>query len=161
MKTQRFGNWICFRPQVRRETPTLLWRVGTQHGRRPSPHLSTETDPVSKTLFSSYLECWTMDKAQKPSNSECYTPSSESFSFCQECYFYLTYEGEESPGVADYWQRFRPGNLAVWTHALLHFILQGRYWGRAALYWGTSAGSRSPTPAGQASPDSHTASPAP
>jgi hypothetical protein len=23
-RTLRFGNWICFRPQVRRETPTLL-----------------------------------------------------------------------------------------------------------------------------------------
>jgi hypothetical protein len=37
----------------------------------PIPHLSTEVDPLSKTLCS--LEHRTMDKVQKPSNSECYT----------------------------------------------------------------------------------------
>jgi hypothetical protein len=35
------------------------------------------TDPVSETLCS--LEYWTMDKVQKPSNLECYKPSSEPF----------------------------------------------------------------------------------
>jgi hypothetical protein len=39
-KTQRFGNWICFRPQVRGETPTLL-----------GPLERAETDPVSETLW--------------------------------------------------------------------------------------------------------------
>jgi hypothetical protein len=28
-----------------------------------------------------FLEFWMMDKVQNPSNSECYTPSSESFKF--------------------------------------------------------------------------------
>jgi hypothetical protein len=32
-------------------------------------------------VFSSYLEFWTMDKVQKPSGSECYTPSLEPFRF--------------------------------------------------------------------------------
>jgi hypothetical protein len=36
------------------------------------PHLRTETDPVSETLCSS--EYWTMDKAQKPSNSDYFLP---------------------------------------------------------------------------------------
>jgi hypothetical protein len=41
-----------------------------------------ETDPVSqKHCFFSYLELRAMDKVQKPSNSECHTPSSESFRF--------------------------------------------------------------------------------
>jgi hypothetical protein len=40
-------------------------------------HNVSETDPVSETLFSNFLEYWMMDKAQKPSNSKCYTPSSE------------------------------------------------------------------------------------
>jgi hypothetical protein len=30
-------------------------------------------------MFSNYLEFLTMDKVQKPSDSECYTPSSEPF----------------------------------------------------------------------------------
>jgi hypothetical protein len=33
------------------------------------PPLKTETDPVSETLFSSYLDYQTMDKVQKPINS--------------------------------------------------------------------------------------------
>jgi hypothetical protein len=44
------------------------------------PHLKTETDPVSETLcFLSYLEVQTMDAVHKPSDAECYTPSSEPF----------------------------------------------------------------------------------
>jgi hypothetical protein len=38
-----------------------------------TPHLRTETYPVSETLCS--LEYWTIGKVQKPSNTECYTPS--------------------------------------------------------------------------------------
>jgi hypothetical protein len=40
-KTRRFGNWICFRPQV---------NVGAQLSRYllPHLHLRTETDPVSE-----------------------------------------------------------------------------------------------------------------
>jgi hypothetical protein len=36
---------------------------------RKSPHLRTETDPVSEALC--FVEYRTMDKVQKPSNSEC------------------------------------------------------------------------------------------
>jgi hypothetical protein len=44
------------------------------------PHLRMETDPVSEMLYSVvFYEYWTMDEVQKPSNSECYTPSSEPF----------------------------------------------------------------------------------
>jgi hypothetical protein len=43
----------------------------------PTPHLRTETDPVSETLCS--VECRIMNKVQEPSNHECYTPSSEHF----------------------------------------------------------------------------------
>jgi hypothetical protein len=35
------------------------------------------TDPVSETMGS--LQHWMMDKAQRPGNPECYTPSSETF----------------------------------------------------------------------------------
>jgi hypothetical protein len=82
LRTQRFGNRICFRPQVRGwETPTLLGpleRANLNH----SPHLRKETDPVSETLCS--LEYRTVDKVQKPSNPECHTPSSEPFRICVE-----------------------------------------------------------------------------
>jgi hypothetical protein len=36
----------------------------------PFPHMKMETDPVSETLFSSYLEFRTMDKVLKSSDSE-------------------------------------------------------------------------------------------
>jgi hypothetical protein len=36
----------------------------------PSPHLTTETVPVSETLCFLVLEFLTVDKVQKPSNSE-------------------------------------------------------------------------------------------
>jgi hypothetical protein len=39
-----------------------------EYGNRPS---------FRKIVFSSYLEFWTVDKSHKPSDSECYTPSSE------------------------------------------------------------------------------------
>jgi hypothetical protein len=38
-----------------------------------------ETDPVSETLCFLFVEIQTMDKVQKLSSSECYTPSSEPF----------------------------------------------------------------------------------
>jgi hypothetical protein len=47
----------------------------------PFPHLKMETDPVSETLFFSNLQFWTMEKVHKPSNPECYAPSSEPFRF--------------------------------------------------------------------------------
>jgi hypothetical protein len=45
------------------------------------PRLKSETFPVSETIFSSYLEFRTMNKAQKPSDSECYKPWLEDFRF--------------------------------------------------------------------------------
>jgi hypothetical protein len=46
----------------------------------PALHLKTATDPVSITLCSLvFLEYRRMDKVQKSSNSECYTPSLELF----------------------------------------------------------------------------------
>jgi hypothetical protein len=50
-KTQRFGNWICFSPQVKVSSPP------------PSPE--DGTDPVSET--SCFLEYRTMEKVQKNS----------------------------------------------------------------------------------------------
>jgi hypothetical protein len=41
-RTQRFENWIYFRPQVRGHQ--------TQQSRCPPPHLRTETDSVSESL---------------------------------------------------------------------------------------------------------------
>jgi hypothetical protein len=79
-KTRRFGNWICFRPQVKvgEKTPTQLGPLvranpvieiisleGAQLSRclLPHLHLRTETDPVSET--SCLLEYRTMKKVQK------------------------------------------------------------------------------------------------
>jgi hypothetical protein len=51
-------------------------RVGVSH----RPHLRTETDPVFETLpCLFFVEYRTMDKVQNPSNSECYSQSSEPF----------------------------------------------------------------------------------
>jgi hypothetical protein len=80
--TWRFGNWICFRLQVKRgkKTPTQLgpferanhnhWTfLGAQLSRcfLPSFYLRTETDSVSETSCS--FKHWTMDKVQKPRDS--------------------------------------------------------------------------------------------
>jgi hypothetical protein len=48
-----------------------------------------ETGPVSKTLC--LLEYWMMDEVQKPSNHECYTPSSKPFRtyLCVGIYYFL------------------------------------------------------------------------
>jgi hypothetical protein len=45
----------------------------------PVPYLRTETDPVSETLCFPVIEFRMMDKVQKPSINECYTPSSEPY----------------------------------------------------------------------------------
>jgi hypothetical protein len=72
-RTRRFGNWICFRPQVKVGEKTF-----TQLGHLERANLNlTETDPVSETSCS--LEYQTMEKSKKPSNSVYYTPSSEPF----------------------------------------------------------------------------------
>jgi hypothetical protein len=55
-KTLHFGNWICFYPQVWGKIPTLL-------------------GPLERAN----LNHWMMDTVQKPSNSECHTPSSKPF----------------------------------------------------------------------------------
>jgi hypothetical protein len=89
--TRRFGNWICFRPQVkggRKKTPTQLGplqRANLNHWKGPNwvgvffpPfYLRTETDPVSETSCS--FKHRTMDIVQKPRNSLCYSPSSQPF----------------------------------------------------------------------------------
>jgi hypothetical protein len=58
--------------------------LGTQGSMCLPPHLRTERDPVSEMLCS--LEYRAMDEVQKPSNPECYTPSSEPF----RIYFFET-----------------------------------------------------------------------
>jgi hypothetical protein len=59
-KTQRFGKWICLRPQMSGEASTLLGpfeRANLNHWTQqsrclipPPPHQGTESDPVSETL---------------------------------------------------------------------------------------------------------------
>jgi hypothetical protein len=61
-RTQHFENWICFRPRVRGETPSLfgpLERANLNHW--------------------TYLEYRTMDEVQNSSNPECYALSLEPF----------------------------------------------------------------------------------
>jgi hypothetical protein len=71
-KTRRFGNWICFRPQV---------KVGRRHLLSWAPYrelISITGPPVSET--SCFLEYRTMEKVQKNSvNSVQHTASSKSF----------------------------------------------------------------------------------
>jgi hypothetical protein len=80
---QRFGNWICFLPQmVRYETSALLvsfksnifgsvidvrsFQRTQQNMRLSPPHLRTETDPVTETLC--LFEYVNVDKAQTHTN---------------------------------------------------------------------------------------------
>jgi hypothetical protein len=68
-RTQRFGKWISFHPQVRGQTSTLLGPlekavIGTQLSRCLPPYLTTETDPVSETLPSLVFK--TPDDGQGP-----------------------------------------------------------------------------------------------
>jgi hypothetical protein len=53
------------------------WRLALR--RCLLPHLRTETDPVSETSCFLVSEILDDGKVQKPSNSECYTPSSEPY----------------------------------------------------------------------------------
>jgi hypothetical protein len=77
-KTQCFGNWTCFRIQVRREreTPTLLLdrleRANFSDWRTHVPFNSPEDvnrSSFQNIVFPSYLQFWTMEKHHKPSNS--------------------------------------------------------------------------------------------
>jgi hypothetical protein len=61
-KTQRFGNWICFRLQARGGGGHLLYR-------KIKACLSTGDARTKEGL----------DKVQKLNSNECYTPSSEPF----------------------------------------------------------------------------------
>jgi hypothetical protein len=83
-KTRRFRDWICFRPRVRGKTPTQL-----------GPRLAFSKGPnwvgvvlliwgrkqiqFPKRRIFYFLEYRTMGKVHKPSNSVCYTASSEPF----------------------------------------------------------------------------------
>jgi hypothetical protein len=58
------------------------------------------TGLVSETLCS--LECWTMDKVQKPSNPECYPPSSETFRFDLTVHFAIASTLNQSNQVCCY-----------------------------------------------------------
>jgi hypothetical protein len=48
-----------------------------------------ETDPVSETVCSSYLELRTMATVQKPSDSVCYTTSPEPFRFYERSTMFM------------------------------------------------------------------------
>jgi hypothetical protein len=56
----RKQKWSTDRSQLFLRAPTE--QVST------SFHLKTEEDLISETLFSIYLEVWTMDKVQKPND---------------------------------------------------------------------------------------------
>jgi hypothetical protein len=94
---QRFGNWLCFRLQVKVGGSSTLWgpleRVKSQPldklgltlskgphrvGATPYPpfNLKTETEPVSEKLFLKKKHR-TMDTVLKQDYSKCITPSSE------------------------------------------------------------------------------------
>jgi hypothetical protein len=90
-KIQCFGNWICFRPQVRREAYTLLGpleRVHLNHWtlvnsrRRNRVDVSPSPQDENRSSFRNivFLVFRITDDERRPktSNSEC-TPSSEPF----------------------------------------------------------------------------------
>jgi hypothetical protein len=85
-----FENWICFRPPVsggrKLHTGVQRLRLDLSEGlNRVGASLSSPEDgngySSRNAVFFRYLEFWTMDKVEKPSNFECFTPSSEFFRF--------------------------------------------------------------------------------
>jgi hypothetical protein len=70
LRTQYFGNWICFCPQVSGRD-SLCWV--------PEKELISITGQFQKLRIHSFLEYGRMDKVHIPCNSECYVPSSELF----------------------------------------------------------------------------------
>jgi hypothetical protein len=87
-KTQRFWNWISFRVQVRVGKHLPCWvqllRSALSKGSNrldvsvPSPEDGNRSN-FRNAVFSVRLGFWTMNKIHKPSDSECYTTSSEHF----------------------------------------------------------------------------------
>jgi hypothetical protein len=63
-KTQRFGNWLCFHLQVREKRHSLVCLLG----RAELDHWM-ETNPVSETLSTSYLE---FRKAGQSAQIQCF-----------------------------------------------------------------------------------------
>jgi hypothetical protein len=97
-KLNTFPNWTCFHPQVR-ETPLLIfWSNDGDF-----PFLTDKTACVSFPLpedgnrsnFRNVVflgfKYWAMGKVQKPSDPECYAPSSETWPFSVPQYSFLFY----------------------------------------------------------------------
>jgi hypothetical protein len=85
---RRFGNWICFRPQVR-ERPILLGPSITGLALSKGPNRigfsltwgrKQIQFPKRRVFLSLLFNTRTMDRVRKPNISESYTPSSESYS---------------------------------------------------------------------------------
>jgi hypothetical protein len=68
---RRFGNWICFRLQVRKKDTQL------------GPLKRANLNPKRRVFY--YLEFRTIEEVQKPSNSVCHPPSSEPFRIYKKC----------------------------------------------------------------------------
>jgi hypothetical protein len=89
----------------------------------PSLHQKTETNPVSETLFSIYLEFRTMANVQKPSNSQCYTPSVERFRFYQAVTTITTLRGLLPNAYKPYeFKLSRDDKLLSVSKYLTHFL---------------------------------------
>jgi hypothetical protein len=61
LRTQRFGNWICFHLQVRGRH-LLCWVLYKE--------LTSNRSSIRNVVFSTFLECRTVDKVQKTGISE-------------------------------------------------------------------------------------------
>jgi hypothetical protein len=89
-RTQRFGDWICFSPQVMgRETPTLLAPLERANLNHWTTCASITTAIYLRSGFVngdngkmysiSFLEYRKTDGVQNPNNPECHAPMSEPF----------------------------------------------------------------------------------
>jgi hypothetical protein len=100
------------------------YSVGSLRKSHPQSLMRTETDLLSQTLcFFYFLEYRTMNKVQNPSNSECYTPSSESFRN-----YSLT-----SLRPSCYWEELMHGMRICLPPRLLYVFMEWRFCTNRAL----------------------------
>jgi hypothetical protein len=131
---QRFGNWICFRLQVRRKH-ILCWvhwlRLALSKGPTKclSPRMKMETNPFSETLC--FLGTLNSGRRTKHGDSECYKSSSESVAFQHSLNIYILCMRLNLMFVHQ--PDHCSSGISFYTVGEIYFYIVTRYWVSKAL----------------------------